>query len=277
MKDTIGVAGIQMDVRSGNDNSERMFQLIKRVAFNFPWVELIIFSELCVYGDELKKAEPIPGPITGRLCAIAAKYGKWLIPGSLFENHKDKIYNTSIVISPDGKVIAKYRKIFPWRPIETNDRGRDFCIFDIPDLGRFGLAICYDQWFPEVMRTLTWMGAEVIIHPTMTTTSDRAIELSLSQALAAFNQLYFVSINGVADGGNGRSIFVDPDGRVLQTSGEAEAVLTEIFDLGHVRRTREMGTLGLCHPLKELQELPFDFPCYKDGLSKGQFFKKKFK
>jgi deaminated glutathione amidase len=59
---------------------------------------------------------------------------------------------------------------------------------------------------------LAWMGAEVILHPTMTVSSDRVIELTISQANAIFNQLYFLSVNGVAEGGNGRSIFVDPDG-----------------------------------------------------------------
>ncbi|UCF92161.1 MAG: carbon-nitrogen hydrolase family protein [Desulfobacterales bacterium] len=271
---TIAIAGVQMEVRQGQDNRARMHQLIKTISSNFGWVELIVFSELCVFGGDLQYAELIPGPTSDSLCNLAAQHGKWLIPGSQFEKDEDKIYNTAMVISPDGGIVAKYRKMFPWRPIEKNDRGRDFCVFDIPDCGRFGLAICYDQWFPEVIRTLAWMGAEVVLHPTMTTTSDRVIELSLSQANAAFNQLYFISINGVGGGGNGRSLFVDPDGRILQTAGEAEAVLTEIIDLDHVTRTREQGTIGLCHPLRELQEFPFEFPPYKEGLARGQFFHK---
>jgi len=73
----------------------------------------------------------------------------------------------------------------------------------------------------------------------------------------------------------GKSIFIDPDGRVLQTSGAAEeAILTEIIDFNHVKRTRRMGTLGLCHPLRELQNAPLNFPCYTEGLSKGKFFEK---
>jgi predicted amidohydrolase len=274
MSRTFAIAGIQMKVCRNEDNREHMEQFIKKISSDFSWIELILFSELCVFGDDLKYAEPIPGPTSESLCEIAAKHGKWLIPGSQYEKHENKIYNTSIVISPNGKIVAKYRKMFPWRPIERNDRGQDYCVFDIPARGRFGLAICYDQWFPEVIRTLAWMGAEVILHPTMTTTSDRVIELSLSQANATFNQLYFISVNGVQDGGIGRSIFVDPDGRILQTAGETEVILTEIIDLDNVTRSREQGTMGLCHPLKELQELPFEFPAYKEGLAKGQFFNK---
>ena len=79
MKDTLGVAGIQMEVRSGNDNSERMFQLIKRVAFNFPWVELIVFSELCAYGPLTHYAYEIPGQFEHEMQAMADKYAPYAI------------------------------------------------------------------------------------------------------------------------------------------------------------------------------------------------------
>ena len=273
MQRTIGVAGIQMEIRDGKDHREKMGGWVRKVSRDFPWVELIFFSELCVFGGDPAFAEPIPGPVTDSFCDQAAKYGKWLIPGSLFEKDGNKIYNTTIAISPKGEIKAKYRKLFPWRPIESNNRGSEFCVFDIPGRGRFGLAICYDQWFPEVTRTLAWMGAEVIIHPTMTTTSDRDLELVISQANSIFNQLYFLSVNGVGDGGNGQSIFVNPDGRVLQRAGGTETTLTEILDLGHVTRTREHGTLGLCHPLKELRDFPYEFSIYKEGIAKGEVFK----
>ena len=81
-------------------------------------------------------------------------------------------------------------------------------MFDVPDVGRFGVSICYDMWFPETSRTLASMGAEVILHPTLTTTIDRDVELSIVRATAATNQCFMVDINGVGDGGNGRSIIV---------------------------------------------------------------------
>ncbi len=144
---TIGVAGIQMEIRDGEDHQKKMGRLVKKTSASFPWVELIIFSELCIYGGEPSLAQTIPGPITDSFCNLAAKQGKWLVPGSLYEKAGDRLYNTAIVIAPSGEIRAKYRKLFPWRPLETNSRGKDFCVFDIPDLGRFGLAICYDQWF----------------------------------------------------------------------------------------------------------------------------------
>jgi predicted amidohydrolase len=146
-------------------------------------------------------------------------------------------------------------------------------VFDIPGKGRFGLCICYDQWFPEIVRTLSWMGAEAILHPTATTTSDRPQELVLSQAQAIFNQVYFLSVNGVGAGGVGKSIFVDPEGHVLQVAGERETILTEVIDLDLVQRVREYGTLGLSQLWKDLRGFRQRFPIYQQGVHRGRIFK----
>jgi len=108
----------------------------------------------------------------------------------------------------------------------------------------------------------------------MTPTSDRPLELVLGQANAIFNQAYFVSINGVGPYGGGKSIIVDPDGRVLQTAGDHETILTEILDLDHVSRTREYGSLGLAQTLKQLRDSGQRFPIYEQGVAAGEGFKK---
>ncbi len=191
----------------------------------------------------------------------------------MYEQDDDKLYNTAIVISPRGELIAKYRKMFPWLPYESGTaEGDQFCVFDIPDVGRFGLCICYDMWFPEVSRTLAWMGAEVILQPTLTPTSDRELELIMCRANALFNQCYFISVNGIGAWGGGRSTMIDPDGRVLQEASANQTFLTEIIDLDHVTRTREYGTLGLAQTLKQLRDAGHKFPVYNDGqLAKGSF------
>jgi len=108
--------------------------------------------------------------------------------------------------------------------------------------------------------------------PTMTPTSDRELELVMAQANAIFNQCYFVSLNGVEPYGGGRSIFVDPDGRVLQRAGDHETILTEIIDLDYVPRAREYGTLGLAQTLKQLRDSGHTFPLCQDGkLKEGSF------
>jgi formamidase len=192
----------------------------------------------------------------------------------MYESEGGSIYNTALAISPDGAIVAKYRKMFPWLPFESETTpGDQFCVFDIPDAGRFGLCICYDAWFPEVARTLAWMGAEVILHPTLTSTSDRAAELILNQANAIFNQCYFVDINGLGPWGGGRSLIVDPEGRILQQAGEHDMILTEILNLDMVHKTREFGTLGLCQTWKQLRDFPGHFPIYEEGIATGKIYR----
>jgi formamidase len=281
-----GIAGIQMSVVpwDAQKTVDKMADVVKQISLNFPWVDLILFHELVVPGlvqfvssdtpnPWHRNAEPIPGPLTERLCAIAHRSGKWLVPGSMYETEGKSIYNTAIVISPQGEIVAKYRKMFPWLPFESEvTPGDQFCVFDIPKVGRFGLCICYDIWFPEVARNLVWMGAEVILQPTMTPTSDRPLELVLVQANAIFNQCYFISINGIGPYGGGKSILVDPNGRVLQQAGDRETILTEILDLDHVTHAREFGTIGLTQTLKQLRDCGHTFPMYQNGKVEGGSF-----
>ncbi len=264
----VGIAGVQMEIDYNKGGIDAMLGQLEAVNKLFPWVDLVLFSELCLHRDT-SLAKPIPNKDTDLLCRWAAKAKKWLVPGSMHEKEGRKIYNAAIAISAEGEIVAKYRKLYPWRPLEESDPGKEFCVFEIPGKGRFGLCICYDQWFPEVIRTLAWLGAEVILHPTATYTSDRFLELSISQAQALFNQLYFISINGVGEGGIGRSIFVDPEGHVLQVSGERGTILTEIIDLDMVTRVREYGTLGLSQVLKDFRDSSHDFPVYQKDNSKG--------
>ena len=85
------------------------------------------------------------------------------MPGSVYELASDgRIHNTALVLAPDGELVATYRKVFPWQPHEACAPGDGFVTFDIPEIGRIGLAICYDGSFPETFRQLAWMGAELI-------------------------------------------------------------------------------------------------------------------
>jgi deaminated glutathione amidase len=118
------------------------------------------------------------------------------------------------------------------------------------------------MWFPEVARSLAWLGAEVILHPSMTSTSDRGAETVLAQANAIFNQCFFVDVNIAGRYGGGRSQIIDPDGTVLQLATEHESILTRMLDLDHVTRTRDNGTLGLAQVWKAWRDVPVDFPAY---------------
>lgn len=286
MSRLFGIAGVQMAVVAWDADAtiDKMARVIHQIGRSFPWVQMVIFHELAAAAmvqfdtmpdvEVLKRLQqPIPGPFTDRLCEIARREKKWVFPGSLYERDGDKTYNTAVVISPDGEIVAKYRKMFPWYPLEAESSGTEFCVFDVPDVGRFGVSICYDMWFPEAIRALAWMGAEVIIHPTMTPTSDRELEVVLSQANAINNQCYFVDINGIGPWGGGRSMIVDPDGRVLQQTGTQETILTEILDLDRVTVAREYGNLGMAQTLKHLRDSNIQFPQYQTDFANGEGIK----
>ena len=286
MSRLFGIAGVQMHVQAFDAHAtvDKMAEIATNLTKSFPWVQLIMYHELVVPGLDqfvtsedrdwqVKNSESVPGAISDRLCNLARSLNRWLIPGSMYELDGDKLYNTALVISPQGEIVRKYRKMFPWLPYEDGvTPGTEFCVFDIPDVGRFGLCICYDMWFPEVARSLVWQGAEVILQPTLTPTSDRELELVMCRANALFNQCYFISVNGVGTWGGGRSTMIDPDGRILQEASTNQTILTEMIDLDHTTRTREFGTIGLAQTLKQLRDSDHTFPIYEDGrLSKGSF------
>jgi predicted amidohydrolase len=257
------IAGIQMRISAEIENITAMGKRLNHLMHRFPWVQMVLFSELAAFGPSPKHAQPLPGPAEAAFCEMAARHHVWLIPGSLFERRVDGVYNTAPVIAPTGEVIARYRKMFPFQPYEIGIKpGSEFVIFDVPQVARFGISICYDMWFPETTRQLAALGAEVILHPTMTDTIDRDVELPIARASAAINQCYFFDVNGVGDGGTGRSIIIDPSGHVIHEAGAGSEFMPVEVDLDRVRRERERGIRGLGQTLKSFRDRPVDFPVY---------------
>lgn len=260
------IAGVQMSVSAAVQNVDAMLLKLDILMNIYPWVDMVVFSELCAYGPLTYHAQEVPGVFEQRMCAAAAKHGVWLLPGSIFERANGSIYNTASVINPEGSVVARYRKMFPFYPYEVGvTPGSEFCVFDVPDVGKFGVSICYDMWFPETTRTLAVMGAEVILHPTLTGTIDRDIELSIAQAAAATNQCFFFDVNGLDTGGSGRSIVCGPDGRVMYQAQNNEEFFPIELDLDRVRRSRELGVLRLGQPLKSFRDHLSTFEIYQRG------------
>ena len=247
----------------------------RRILDTFPQTEFMTFPELHLHAGpdgrpgssyQLRdEAQPLDGPRVAELGKLAAELGIWLLPGSLCESDgAGGFHNTAVVFSPTGEIAAAYRKCFPWRPYEVATPGDRFVVFDIDGVGRVGLAICYDVWFPEVTRQLAGMGAEFIVIPTQTTTCDREQELILARAAAIVNQVFLLSVNTAAPVGTGRSLVVDPEGRVRTQAGDAEAVLTDVVDLDDVARVRRFGTCGLTRPWSQFVEndVPLELPLY---------------
>ncbi len=265
------IAGVQMHVSATESNIPAMAHQLGLMMLRYPWVQMVVFSELCAFGPNPAHAQPMPGPAEEAFRELASKHGVWLIPGSMFEHLEGHIYNTAPVIDPHGNVVARYRKMFPFRPYEHGiASGTEFVTFDVPEVGRFGVAICYDMWFPETIRTLCAMGAEVILHPTLTDTLDRDVELAITRANAAMNQCFFYDINGIGAGGYGMSCIVGPHGNVIHQANVGEELMPIEINLERVRREREFGIRGLGQPLKSFRDRRVDFSVYRnDGFDHG--------
>jgi predicted amidohydrolase len=239
--------------------------------------DLIVYPELHLFGSEnlpdaernnelRRSAVSLQGDFLAELSEIARDSGSWLIPGSICERGPGgELFNTALVFSPDGTLVARYRKIFPWRPFEPYDAGDQFVVFDLPGTGRIGLSICYDAWFPEVTRHLAWMGAEVVVNIVKTTTPDREQELVLARANSIVNQTFTISVNCAGPIGRGRSVVIDPEGAVLTESPDDDPViLTTTIDLDQVTRVRELGTAGSNRMWSQFlpTDSPIDLPLY---------------
>ena len=254
---------------------------VKAALAEKPDSKLVVFPELHLFGDgspDLQRtealqesAEPLGGPRVKELKQLAADLGIWLVPGSVCERGPEgQLFNTQLVLSPEGELAGYYRKIFPWRPFEPYDPGDRFTTVELKGIGRVGLNICYDAWYPEVSRQLAWMGAEVILNVVKTTTPDRRQELVLAKANAIVNQVFVVSVNCAGPTGQGKSIIVDPEGNTLaEADDDAPVLLTADLDLAAVEHVRTHGTENLNRPWSQFRdgEAAVELPVYQGRIN----------
>lgn len=257
-----GIAGIQMYVDHGS-NIDAMRHRLDLTMHVYPWVQMVLFSELACFGPLLQHAQPLPGAAEEAFQDAAAKHRVWIVNGSMYERKEGSIYNTTSVIGPNGDIVGRYHKMFPFLPLEQGVApGTDFLTFEVPGIGKFGILNCYDMWFPETARQLTSMGVEVILHPVMTHTIDRDVDLAIAHATSAMFQCYVFDINGLGAGGNGHSAVFDPSGRVLHKADVSEQIIPIEIDLEQVRRSRQNGLRGLGQVLKSFRDRATEFPVY---------------
>lgn len=266
------IAGLQIAVQRGN-NADLIRAEVMGARRSYPWIDMIVFGELALFGLDIAHAQEMPGEAESMLCKLAREAGVWLVPGSLFERAGNKIHNTCPVINPDGEVVVRYRKMYPFLPYEKGVTGGGECaVFEVPGVGRFGLSICYDMWFPETMRQMVWMGAEVILHPSATNTIDRGAEVAIAQANAAMHQCYFFDIN-LAGMSAGLSGVYGPGGEVIHKASVGREMIGVEIDLDHVTRVRERGWHGLGQVLKTFRDGDVSYPAYQQGLGASPAFK----
>jgi predicted amidohydrolase len=134
-----------------------------------------------------QSAEPIPGPSTNYFAELAKQHKLHLVVG-LFERDESLVYNVAVLLGPDGQILGKYRKVtLPREEIEQGvTPGTEYPVFDTA-LGKVGMMVCYDGFFPEPARELAANGAEIIAWPVW------GCNPLLAAARACENHVYVVS------------------------------------------------------------------------------------
>ena len=192
--------------------------------------DLIVLGETVPYVrtklSPAECAEPIPGPTT-EYFGSQAKLNGIHIAVSLYEREGHLVYNTAVLLSSEGKLLGKYRKVcLPHGEVEKGVApGADYPVFETK-FGKVGLMICYDGFYPEVARALTANGAEVIAWPVW------GCDPLLARARACENRVYVVSSTFTDPKSDWMiSAIIDPAGKVVAQAKESGSIVVSEADL----------------------------------------------
>lgn len=188
------------------------------------------------------------------LAELAREYDCYLVGGSIPEQEGERLYNTSLVFNPQGKIIAKHRKVH----LFDVDIPGGICFQESAVLspggrttsfptkfGRFGLAICYDIRFPELFRLMVAEDVKLVIVPAaFNMTTGPAHWDVLFRARAIDNQIFMVGVSPARDENScyvayGHSLVVDPFGKIIWQAGAEETVGVVCIDMDMVEQTRQ--------------------------------------
>ncbi len=251
-------AAVQMTASSSKEENLAKAETFVRLAAE-RGAALVVLPEVFSWRGRHKKepeqVEPIPGPTTRRLQDLATQLGIYLLAGSFLEKSDEvRAYNTSLLINPQGALLAQYRKIHLFdvdipgqvsiRESDSMKPGEEVIAASTP-LGTVGLSVCYDLRFPELYRGLSRKGAEIISVPSAFTFPTGAAHWeALLRARAIENQVYIIAPNqigknvyGFADYGN--SMIVDPWGKIIARAPDRECFITAEIDLDYLEKVRK--------------------------------------
>lgn len=252
------LAMVQMDTQNNKgDNMAQACAWIDEAAARgariicFPEVMNLIGRNIGEGGGK----EPIPGYTTEILCKKAKEHGVYIHGGSITEvrEGEKRSSNTSVLISPDGKILASYSKLHmfditladgtPYKESDKVQPGKEIVTVET-ELGTFGMSICYDIRFPELYRLMALRGAEVIFVPasfTMPTGKDHWEPLLRARAIE--NGCYIVAAGQIgakpAYTAYGNSLVADPWGTVIAKAKDIPGITYAEIDLDYLEKIRK--------------------------------------
>ncbi len=144
--------------------------------------------------------------------------------------------------------------------------GSEFPVCEVPGIGKVGIMICYDGFFPEVARSLAFNGADLILWPTMCFHPLLESTRVMAQARAIENGCYVMAVMGTGQhvglGLIGHSMIVTPDGLISSEAGEGETILIDSIDPDLPAIAKSEGAKGLLAPLRHVDWFSHQYPPY---------------
>ena len=259
---TIKIALCQMKVIDNKEeNLKKAIYMIKTASEKD--ADLIILPEMfnCPYENEkfMEYSEDTENSYTLNLISkTASEEKKYIIAGSIPEKEatstSERIYNTSFMFNPDGKIIAKHRKMhlfdidvkgkIYFKESDTLTAGNQITIAET-SFGKIGIGICYDIRFPELARLMALEGADILCYPgAFNLTTGPAHWEMLFKARACDNQVFTIGVAPALDknanyNSYGHSLIVNPWGEIISSASFEEELIIAEIDLNEIKKVRE--------------------------------------
>jgi len=236
----IKVASIQLWI--GDEDPSQRMERVESLLDQVRGVHLVILPEIWNIGyfsfDLYAKAsETIDGETARRMSRKAKEHGFYLHGGSFVEKEDGKLFNTSLLFDPEGRMIARYRKIhlFGYGSQESQllSPGKEVVVVET-DLGMIGMCTCYDLRFPELFRMMLDRGAEIFLVTSGWPYPRLEHWLMFNRIRAIENSAFLISSNCAGKNRGiqfcGHSMIVDPWGTILASGGDEECILQAEID-----------------------------------------------